>query len=314
MARSRVLRQRLTTAAVALQEAWEVRSHTARHSLIKAQSHCFAAAPHSSEQNCSLSNVEQLLPACQTNNGGAIQAGCLAARARKRRNRMKVISRTVFYSLMIISLIGFTRLMWAQSTDQQENLFACKNGWDTCNPSALTQANKNEVAAARHAQNISDCENDWTSCNRSALSEPERAEVAVVAHRNMVSDCWNGAGSCDHAKLTAPEAAGVAVAENQRNVSDCWNGWPSCKLSKLSPSELSDITVAQRRRNVTECWDGWADCDRSKLSTSELNAVMVSDHQRNYMACVSGFVGCDASRLTPAEASAITAGKNTTSP
>jgi hypothetical protein len=172
---------------------------------------------------------------------------------------MKVIF-LMFCWTLLISVLVCSGLMSAQSPDQGQNLFACKNGWDSCIPSALTQADKNEVVAARHEQSVSDCENVWTSCDRSTLSAPELAGVAVATHRNMVSDCWSGVGSCDHAKLTAPEAAGVAVAQSQRNVSDCWNGWLSCNLSTLTPSERSEVTVAQHRRNVSQCWDGWADC------------------------------------------------------
>ena len=75
---------------------------------------------------------------------------------------MKVFSRTVYCLVMMILVVGFTGLMLAQSPDRQENLFACENGWDTCDPSVLTPANKNEVAAHKRTQNISACENDWT--------------------------------------------------------------------------------------------------------------------------------------------------------
>ena len=79
---------------------------------------------------------------------------------------MKVVSRLVCCSLMM-SLICYAALMSAQSPDHEQNLFACKNGWDSCDRSALTQADKNEVTAAKHEQNISDCESAWTSCDRS---------------------------------------------------------------------------------------------------------------------------------------------------
>ena len=82
---------------------------------------------------------------------------------------MKITSRTVYCLVLMISLVGFTRLMWAQSPDPQQNVFACSNGFDSCDSSALTQADKNAVADAKHKQNISDCENSWTSCNRSTL-------------------------------------------------------------------------------------------------------------------------------------------------
>ena len=93
---------------------------------------------------------------------------------------MKVTLRSVFCSVMIISLVCFTGLMWAQSPDQQQNLFACSNGWDSCDSSALTPADKNAVAKAKREQNISDCENSWTSCHRSTLSTPELVQVELL--------------------------------------------------------------------------------------------------------------------------------------
>jgi hypothetical protein len=97
---------------------------------------------------------------------------------------VKVILRIVRFSL-IMSLTCYAALMSAQSPDHEQNLFACKNGWDSCDRSALTPADTNEVAAARHTQNISDCESAWTSCDRSVLSAPELAEVAIAVHRSM---------------------------------------------------------------------------------------------------------------------------------
>jgi hypothetical protein len=103
---------------------------------------------------------------------------------------MTVISRVACFSLM--SLICFAVLVSAQSSDHEQNMFACKNGWESRDHTALTQADRSKVAAAKHEQNISDCENVWTSCDRSALSAPEVTEVAIAVHRNMVSDCWSG--------------------------------------------------------------------------------------------------------------------------
>ena len=96
---------------------------------------------------------------------------------------MKVRLRLAFCSVMMITLVGFTGLMWAQSPDQQQNLFACSHGWDACDRSALTQADKNAVAKAKREQNISDCENSWTSCNRSTLSTPELFQVDIAVHQ-----------------------------------------------------------------------------------------------------------------------------------
>ena len=66
---------------------------------------------------------------------------------------MKFISQMVRFSLMM-SLICFATLMSAQSPDRAQNLFACKNGFDSCDHSVLTQTDKNEVdrceAPAKH--------------------------------------------------------------------------------------------------------------------------------------------------------------------
>ncbi len=57
---------------------------------------------------------------------------------------MKFISRMVRFSLTM-SLICFAALMSAQSPDHEQNLYACKNGFDSCDHSVLTQTDKNEV-------------------------------------------------------------------------------------------------------------------------------------------------------------------------
>ena len=109
---------------------------------------------------------------------------------------MKVIARTVYCLVMMISLVGFTGLMWAQSPDQQQNLFACTNGFDSCDSSALTQADKSALAKAKREQNISDCENSWTSCNRSSLSTPELIQVDIGGHLQQVPPSFAVPANC----------------------------------------------------------------------------------------------------------------------
>jgi len=101
---------------------------------------------------------------------------------------MKVVSRIMSYSVMMV-VIGGTVLISAQSPDQQENLFACSNRWNSCNSSAMAQSDKNAVAKAKREQNTSECENSWTSCNRSTPSTPELTQVDIAVHRKLVSDC-----------------------------------------------------------------------------------------------------------------------------
>ena len=191
---------------------------------------------------------------------------------------MKVVSRLVSCSVMTF-LICYAALLPAQSPNQEQNLFACKNGWDSCDRSALTPAARNEVTAASTSKTSPTAKANGHHVIASKLSATELAQVAIATHQNMISDCWSGLRSCDHSKLTTSEAVGVAMAENQRNVSDCWNGWSSCNLSKLSETDLSEVAVAQHRRNVSQCWDGSAACDRSKFSTTELSEVIVADRR-----------------------------------
>ena len=117
---------------------------------------------------------------------------------------MKAISRSFGHILMLLVCCAGSAL--AQSPDPEQNLFACKNGWDSCDHSVLTQTQKNNVVAAKHEQNIADCKDTWSSCDRATLSVAEQADVSAAVRQNMVSDCWNGLGSCDYSKLTAPEA------------------------------------------------------------------------------------------------------------
>ena len=93
---------------------------------------------------------------------------------------MKFISRMVRFSVMI-SLICFAALMSAQSPDHAQNLFACENGFDSCDHSVLTQTDKNELTAAKHQQNISDCKSAWRSCDRSG---PERGGTGSSSYRS----------------------------------------------------------------------------------------------------------------------------------
>jgi hypothetical protein len=144
---------------------------------------------------------------------GAAWTRCIQS-ALSREIRMKVVARIMGRSL-ILFLIGCPVLMSARSPDQQQNVFACSNGWDSCDSSALTQADKSAVANAKQEQNISDCENSWASCNRFTLTTPELTKVGIAVHQKLVSDCWSGIGPCDYFKLTASEAASLAICRQR---------------------------------------------------------------------------------------------------
>jgi len=88
---------------------------------------------------------------------------------------MKLSMRTLLWAL--VACLGFWHgSVFAQSSDNKQNLSACKSGWE--------------------------------ACDRSKLTRSESAEVAVTDHARVVSNCRNGLESCDHSKLTGPEAMG----------------------------------------------------------------------------------------------------------
>src|SRR5207245_205160 len=96
-------------------------------------------------------------------------------------------------------------LLFAQSPDLAQNLANCRNGYDSCDHSKLTQQETIALALADHQQNVSDCKNGMTSCDPSRLTQAEARETSVAEHRRNIDDCQDGLGTCDRSKLTRPE-------------------------------------------------------------------------------------------------------------
>jgi hypothetical protein len=67
-------------------------------------------------------------------------------------------------------------------------------------------------------QNLADCKNGWESCDRSRLSQSEFADVARAEHHRDVSNCRNSFQSLDRSKLTPQETIALALADHQQNV------------------------------------------------------------------------------------------------
>src|SRR4029077_6607906 len=135
----------------------------------------------------------------------------------ERRRRMKVNNRRLLWAL-VACLGSWHALVFAQSPDNKQNLLACKNGWEACDRSKLTQS--------------------------------ELAEVAVTDHVRTVSDCRSGLESCDHSKLTGPEATALVGAERQRNFSDCRDGRETCDNSKLTGLEAGALAIAEHTQQL----------------------------------------------------------------
>ena len=100
-------------------------------------------------------------------------------------------------------------LALAQSANLPQNLAACKDGSESCDPSKLSAAQLTEVARAAHVRNVAKCRDGYASCDRSKLSAPEAIALAVADHQRNVNDCNDGMQSCDRSKLTALEGRQV---------------------------------------------------------------------------------------------------------
>src|SRR5437016_4875373 len=135
---------------------------------------------------------------------------------------------------VLICLVLWQVIARAQEPEAGRNLTACRNGFSSCNLSALSVSEANEVAAAEHRRNVIDCRNGWQSCDRSKLTSTEASALAVAAHHRNVSDCMEGWEACDHSKLTPHEARATAIAEHERNIDNCERGYTPCDRSKLT--------------------------------------------------------------------------------
>ncbi len=128
---------------------------------------------------------------------------------------MKITIRTLLWAL--IACLGLWQaLVFAQSTDNKQNLLACKKGWEACDRSTLTQSGSAEVAVADHARAVSNCRNGLESCDHSKLTGPEGTALAVTDHERNVSNCKDGLASCDHSRLTHSEAGAMSLFRGSR--------------------------------------------------------------------------------------------------
>jgi hypothetical protein len=69
---------------------------------------------------------------------------------------MKITMRTLLWAL--VACLGFWHgLVFAQSSDNKQNLWACKNGWEACDRSKLTQSESAELTMAEHQRKALNC-------------------------------------------------------------------------------------------------------------------------------------------------------------
>ena len=89
------------------------------------------------------------------------------------------------------------RLALGGTPDPAANLFACRNGWPSCDRSRLTLPEMTELALAERARNVSNCRSGLSPCEQRKLTEAESIAVAVAAYDRNVSNCTAGFSPCD---------------------------------------------------------------------------------------------------------------------
>jgi hypothetical protein len=210
----------------------------------------------------------------------------------------------------VACLILWPILVCAQSSDLKQNLDDCKNGWETCDRSRLSQSESAAVALADHRRNVSNCRDGFQTCDHSQLTQQETIALALANHQQNVSDCKLGMTSCDHSRLSQSEAHEASVAERQRNFDDCKDATSACDRSKLTQSQSGEVELSLRQRNISDCKNGTGSCDRSQLTPSQATEVAAAERERNTYSCENGWDECDHSKLTSREASQIAASEH----
>lgn len=130
---------------------------------------------------------------------------------------------------------------------------------------------------SEHQRNVSNCRNGWETCDRSQLTDAEVTALAVADHRRNVSNCESAFTSCDHSRLTAMESRNIAVLEHQRNLAGCKSGIGSCDDLALTSAEVTEVKLARRERNLSDCREGATSCDHSALTSAEAKEVTAGD-------------------------------------
>jgi hypothetical protein len=102
---------------------------------------------------------------------------------------MKLSARTMLCTLA--ACLGFLQgSLFAQEVNYGNNLSACKNALASCNPSTLTKADSDEIAASMHQRNLADCRAAVGPCDRSQLTEFETSALDVAVHQRMYPIVW----------------------------------------------------------------------------------------------------------------------------
>lgn len=133
-----------------------------------------------------------------------------------KKEQMKIPTRMVLYFL--VGCLSFWQApLLGQSSDHDNNLLACRNGWVSCDHAAFTEAESREVADNMHQRNVADCRMGMSSCDTSRLTAAEAISLAVAEHQRNASACIDGIGECAYSALSTQEVLAVATAEQQRN-------------------------------------------------------------------------------------------------
>ena len=97
---------------------------------------------------------------------------------------MKVAER-ITLCFLVVFLGSWQGTLLAQQSDHEDNLWACKNGFGSCNRSDLTDLESHDIAVSLHQRNVAACRAGETSCDRNQLTALETE--AVGRDRTMQS-------------------------------------------------------------------------------------------------------------------------------
>src|ERR1700739_2833880 len=112
----------------------------------------------------------------------------------------------IMFGFFMICIISRDGVLFAQVSEPNTNLAACKGGLQPCDRNLLSHQQSGELRVEAHRRNVEDCRAGIGSCNQSELTKPEITALAVANHQHNVLACMDGSGPCDHAMLTPKEA------------------------------------------------------------------------------------------------------------
>jgi hypothetical protein len=99
---------------------------------------------------------------------------------------MKTAMRIMF-GFFMICVISRNGILFAQTSEPNNNLEACKSGFQSCDRTLLTDQQSDELRSDTHRRTVADCRAGIGLCNQSALTEPETIALAIANHQSILN-------------------------------------------------------------------------------------------------------------------------------